>query len=60
MSSERDGSRSTSRQIPGELVKLLELATGLNRTMNADADKLNSWLEAAWEALVKAGIRKRP
>lgn len=24
--------------------------------MNADADKLNSWLEAAWEALVKAGI----
>ena len=41
---------------PHRLVKLLELATGLNRTMNADADKLNSWLEAAWEALVKAGI----
>lgn len=41
---------------PHRLVKLLELATGLNRTMNADADKINSWLEAAWQALVNAGI----
>lgn len=38
------------------LVKLLMLATGLNRTANADADTINSWLEAAWEALVKVGI----
>lgn len=41
---------------PHRLIKLLELATGLNRTMNADADKINSWLEAAWLALVNAGI----
>lgn len=41
---------------PHRLIKLLELATGLNRAMNADADKLNSWLEAAWLALVNAGI----
>ncbi|PPC78572.1 DEAD/DEAH box helicase [Pokkaliibacter plantistimulans] len=41
---------------PHRLIKLLELATGLNRAMNADADKINSWLEAAWLALVKAGI----
>jgi len=41
---------------PHRLIKLLELATGLNRTMNADADKINSWLEAAWLALVNAAI----
>lgn len=41
---------------PHRLIKLLELATGLNRAMNADADKINSWLEAAWLALVNAGI----
>ncbi|EZQ18206.1 DEAD/DEAH box helicase [Halopseudomonas bauzanensis] len=41
---------------PHRLIRLLELATGLNRTMNADADKINSWLEAAWLALVNAGI----
>lgn len=41
---------------PHRLIKLLELATGLNRTMNADADKIDSWLEAAWLALVNAGI----
>lgn len=41
---------------PHRLIKLLELATGLNRTMSADADKINSWLEAAWLALVNAGI----
>jgi len=41
---------------PHRLIKLLELATGLNRTMNADADKINSWLEAAWLALVNASI----
>ena len=42
--------------IPHRLIKLLELATGLDRTMNADADKINSWLEAAWLALVNTGI----
>ncbi len=41
---------------PHRLIKLLELATGMNRTMNADADKINSWLEAAWLALINAGI----
>lgn len=41
---------------PHRLIKLLELATGLNRAMNADADKINGWLEAAWVALVNAGI----
>lgn len=41
---------------PHRLIKLLELATGLNRTMNADADKINSWLEAAWQALINANI----
>lgn len=41
---------------PHRLVKLLELATGLNHTMNADAYKINSWLEAAWLALINAGI----
>ncbi|MGZ9568520.1 DEAD/DEAH box helicase [Alcaligenes nematophilus] len=41
---------------PHRLIKLLELATSLNRALNADADKINSWLEAAWFALVNARI----
>jgi len=41
---------------PHRLIKLLELATSLSRAMNADANKINSWLEAAWLALVNAGI----
>ncbi|WP_404345205.1 DEAD/DEAH box helicase [Vreelandella venusta] len=41
---------------PHRLIKLLELATGLNRDMSVDADKINSWLDAAWLALVNAGI----
>ncbi|WP_236202539.1 DEAD/DEAH box helicase [Pseudomonas lactis] len=41
---------------PNRLIKLLELATGLDRNLSADADKINSWLEAAWTALVSAGI----
>lgn len=41
---------------PHRLIKLLELATSLNRIMNADADKINTWLEAAWLALVNANI----
>lgn len=41
---------------PHRLIKLLELATGLNRATSADAVQINSWLEAAWLALVNAGI----
>lgn len=41
---------------PHRLIKLLELATGLNRTLNADADKINSWLQSAWHELVNAGV----
>ncbi|HEJ1890211.1 DEAD/DEAH box helicase [Pseudomonas aeruginosa] len=41
---------------PTRLVKLLEMATGLNRTQSTDADKINGWLDAAWHALVKATI----
>ncbi len=38
------------------LVKLLELATGLSHSNNADKDKVNYWLEMAWNALVTANI----
>ncbi|MFQ2783545.1 DEAD/DEAH box helicase [Aeromonas caviae] len=41
---------------PHRLIKLLELATGLNRTLNADADKINSWLEAAWKDLTNNAV----
>lgn len=41
---------------PHRLVKLLEQATGLNRTVATDADKINAWLEAAWSALTQALI----
>ncbi|CAI8798524.1 DEAD/DEAH box helicase domain-containing protein [Pseudomonas sp. IT-P44] len=41
---------------PHRLVKLLEQATGLNRTINTDADKINAWLEAAWAALTHTHI----
>lgn len=42
---------------PGSrLVKLLLLATGLNRDLNLDRDKVNSWLQAAWKELVKQSI----
>lgn len=42
--------------MPHRLIKLLELATGLNRTKNEDSPTINSWLEAAWLALINAGI----
>lgn len=41
---------------PSRLVKLLELATGLNRSLSVDCDKINSWLEAAWHALIRVNI----
>ncbi|WP_250548362.1 helicase-related protein [Pseudomonas congelans] len=41
---------------PHRLVKLLEQATGLNRKLAADADKINAWLESAWSALTQALI----
>ena len=54
---------STSKKWPqiklgpgSRLVKLLELATGLNRTLSMDRDKVNHWLEMAWKALVDANI----
>lgn len=39
---------------PHRLVKLLEQATGLNHRLNADADKINSWLVAAWKDLTRS------
>ncbi|VVQ10815.1 DEAD/DEAH box helicase [Pseudomonas fluorescens] len=38
------------------LVKLLEVATGLDRRTPGDAATMGGWLEAAWEALVGAHI----
>ena len=38
------------------LVKLLEVATGLDRRSPGDAATLNGWLEGAWEALIGAHI----
>jgi DEAD/DEAH box helicase domain-containing protein len=38
------------------LVKLLERATGLNRANSLDADKINKWLESAWNALLQVHI----
>lgn len=38
------------------LVKLLEVATGLNRRDPGDASTLGGWLEAAWVALTTAHI----
>ena len=35
------------------LVKLLELATGLDRTISLHADKLNLWLKQAWKDLAE-------
>lgn len=39
---------------PHRLVKLLEQATGLNHSLNTDADKINSWLEAAWKEFTRS------
>jgi len=54
---------STSKKWPqiklgpgSRLVKLLELATGLNRTLSTDRNKVNHWLELAWKALVDINI----
>jgi DEAD/DEAH box helicase domain-containing protein len=38
------------------LIRMLEAATGLQRNQNIDRDKINSWLEAAWLALVGSNI----
>lgn len=38
------------------LVKLLELATGLNHSQTKDCDKINTWLEFAWDTLIKYNI----
>ncbi|MCG8537787.1 MAG: DEAD/DEAH box helicase [Pseudomonadales bacterium] len=41
---------------PNRLVKLLELVTGLDRTVAISRDKLNFWLESAWKDLVSSGV----
>lgn len=38
------------------LVKLLELATGLDRTIAINKDKINYWLDAAWMSLIDVGV----
>ncbi len=38
------------------LVKLLSLGTGLTTDLESNRNKLNGWLKAAWQALVKAQI----
>lgn len=44
---------------PGQasrLIKVLEATTGLDRKQRDHADVIDRWLEAAWRALVSAGI----
>ncbi|AJE23874.1 DEAD/DEAH box helicase [Azotobacter chroococcum] len=41
---------------PSRLIKLLELGTRLSRTSPDDASLIDSWLEAAWQALTAAHI----
>jgi DEAD/DEAH box helicase domain-containing protein len=42
--------------VGSRLVKLLELATGLDRTLTINKDKVNYWLEAAWLNLIDLGV----
>lgn len=41
---------------PSRLIKLLEVTTGLDHSIAGHADRINSWLEAAWVALVNSHI----
>lgn len=45
--------RSTN---PSRLVKLLEMATGLNRRDNDGQDIIDTWLQAAWSDLISVGV----
>ncbi|MGD9584679.1 MAG: DEAD/DEAH box helicase [Lysobacterales bacterium] len=41
---------------PSRLIKILEAATGLDRTQRDQADLIDAWLRGAWFALVNARI----
>ena len=42
--------------VANRAIKLLEVATGLDRTSAMGKDKINYWLRCAWEVLIKANI----
>ena len=44
---------SAKSTAPNRLVKLLEAATGMDRTLSKDRDKLNCWLKQAWKDLIE-------
>ncbi len=44
------------KSVASRLPKLLQLASIADLSNTADRDKINGWLESAWQALVKASI----